>query len=847
MTIRNYRPDDTKIGTRKSRGEYLEEKFYPYWIPSTKIRLFRRVPGICFYDSVHELVEHSIKQKGLRIGDLDVPVLHFGDMEKERDTTRYLRIAEDKVKHYPLNPKALFELAINQSNAEKFSEALISINKALELTSQGQKDEYFDLSLAYALKGNVLRKLGNYQEAIEVYKMALELTPSLHEVANNIGVCYENQGDFHSAEQWLRQAIAICPDAELSHTNLQRVQRKKRKERTLSICMIVRNEAKRIQKAIRSVLPFADEVVVVDTGSEDDTVEIARQLGAKIGYFEWCNDFSAARNASLDLATGDWIMWLDADDYIPATEWPKLQEVKLLPPNQAFMFKLQNEGPSNEISLQLRMFPNRPEVRFRYPVHEQVAPALRELGLPLRWVDITVVHTGYHSIEVIREKKKKYLKLLRERVIADPSDLVGRFHIAFIYHSTGKYSKAAREFEILADDSNFAQKEPEKFFSTLIHLGRAYLQLDRIRDALEVFKKAAEIDYGSRLLIVSLAECYNRLDEPEKALSVLENMKGEIPISTIPVNLEALKYAAEYQRALALYKMGNLEEALYACRRAENISRIFGEAHTLANKILSKLSKDTKSISTLQKVSHSELACSDDIYEYGNALVRLGRVKDAEEMYFRALSKDESHIRARRALAFILRRNSQFKEAQSILEQGLAIDPESPDLLSDLLDLLFEQENWEKILDMNYTEQTLATRLAARILSGLHEGIEEEVLLLFKSYNRDLGELDKFGITAIWNLAKHLQNPQAFHLAVACFWANPSMLEAADKAVHGFLERGRTDKALQIAEKYVSSAPTDPQGFVLLAWCYETLGAMEAVAACYKQMKRMRQAAQAHC
>ena len=81
----------------------------------------------------------------------------------------------------------------------------------------------------------------------------------------------------------------------------------------LSVCMIVRNESHHLPKALASVKGIAAEIVVVDTGSTDDTVSIASAMGAKVLHFAWIDDFAAARNAALEAATQPWILSLDAD------------------------------------------------------------------------------------------------------------------------------------------------------------------------------------------------------------------------------------------------------------------------------------------------------------------------------------------------------------------------------------------------------------------------------------------------------------------------------------------------------------------------------------------------------
>ena len=89
-------------------------------------------------------------------------------------------------------------------------------------------------------------------------------------------------------------------------------------ERThsVSLCMIVKNEADCLSRCLESMKGLVDEIIIVDTGSTDNTVEIAKQYGAVIKTYQWNNDFSQARNYSLSLATKEWILVLDADEYL---------------------------------------------------------------------------------------------------------------------------------------------------------------------------------------------------------------------------------------------------------------------------------------------------------------------------------------------------------------------------------------------------------------------------------------------------------------------------------------------------------------------------------------------------
>ena len=95
---------------------------------------------------------------------------------------------------------------------------------------------------------------------------------------------------------------------------------------TLSLAMIVKNEEKNLGHCLASVKDLVDEMVVVDTGSTDGTVALAESFGARLGHFPWTGDFAAARNESLRLSTGDWVLVLDADEAVDALDHPKVRE-----------------------------------------------------------------------------------------------------------------------------------------------------------------------------------------------------------------------------------------------------------------------------------------------------------------------------------------------------------------------------------------------------------------------------------------------------------------------------------------------------------------------------------------
>ncbi len=167
--------------------------------------------------------------------------------------------------------------------------------------------------------------------------------------------------------------------------------------------MIVKNEAHNIGACIESFADLVDEIIVTDTGSTDDTVAIAKRMGAKVFHFPWIDHFAAARNESLRHATGEWIFWMDADDRLDAENRARLRRLFAdLPDGKvAYVFKVlcppKNAGDSGTVVDHVRLFRNLPGLSWEHRIHEQILPALRRRA-PTQsgqtwWYTISVTRT----------------------------------------------------------------------------------------------------------------------------------------------------------------------------------------------------------------------------------------------------------------------------------------------------------------------------------------------------------------------------------------------------------------------------------------------------------------------
>lgn len=195
---------------------------------------------------------------------------------------------------------------------------------------------------------------------------------------------------------------------------------------TLGVCMIVKNEAAVIKKALDSVRHEAQEIVVVDTGSTDGTLEILAQYPeVKVHHFTWCDDFSAARNAAFDKASTDWVLFLDADEYVESGFISRLRLTLNQHEGDAYCFKVVAVLPDGEIDPRHslggvpRLFPNQPEYRFEGRIHEVVYHQQKEALQYIYPKDLPIYHTGYRPEVIAAKDKLKRDRALMEQAIQE--------------------------------------------------------------------------------------------------------------------------------------------------------------------------------------------------------------------------------------------------------------------------------------------------------------------------------------------------------------------------------------------------------------------------------------------
>ena len=216
----------------------------------------------------------------------------------------------------------------------------------------------------------------------------------------------------------------------------------------LSLCMIVKNEEHYLEGCLESAKSLVDEIIILDTGSTDKTIEIAKKYTDNIYHFEWCNDFSKARNESLKHATKEWILYLDADERLQESQLQDIRDLMKRPEFGAYMLNLKcysdmNDYSKYEMAVYRRMFRNYENVYFKGKVHEQVYYSLKELGVVTANTSIIIEHLGYAvSDEIMDAKKERNLTLLQENLKLHPNDSYTWHQLSGTFVTMNRYEEA---------------------------------------------------------------------------------------------------------------------------------------------------------------------------------------------------------------------------------------------------------------------------------------------------------------------------------------------------------------------------------------------------------------------
>ncbi len=259
----------------------------------------------------------------------------------------------------------------------------------------------------------------------------------------------------------------------------------------ISACVIIKNEEKNLPQYIEGVKDIADEIIIADTGSTDNSLKILEELKAKyklnltIYYFEWINDFAAAKNFALSKAKGDWVIFLDADEYFDEEYRKKIRPfLKYVGDDKSVLgvstpllnVDIYNNNEPISRSSQIRIFRNQEDLKFTGEIHEHL---WYQGNSPIIFLnmDFLIIHTGY-APKLIKEKQKRNNEIILANKELASEDYPNYYaYLAVALAAEGKISEAEKNMKRAIE----LMKKRDEFF--LINCYELYLEIKQSQNA----------------------------------------------------------------------------------------------------------------------------------------------------------------------------------------------------------------------------------------------------------------------------------------------------------------------------------------------------------------------------
>jgi tetratricopeptide (TPR) repeat protein len=334
--------------------------------------------------------------------------------------------------------------------------------------------------------------------------------------------------DPEEMRRWKAEAEALRRLAARAHQRCASAPPSTGSVPSVSLCLITRDEARNLPRVVESARGLATEIVVVDTGSVDETVRIARRLKARVDCIPWEDDFAAARNHSLSLATGDWVLVMDADDELERASLSALRSWLTRPP-EVDLVGLYRRYPHPEmqhdsVSIQPRLFRNHRGFRYDGAIHEQLVSADGQLAQPEVTLTATIYHHG--AIEgpgATRRRRERNSRILERVLEREPEDGRSRFYLGLTHFEGEAWSEAIPHLEAITishpPDADFVPKAYACLGSALLQAHRPLEAERKLREGLTKFPRHPEIQFCLGLVLDTLGRLEEAAAAHEAALA----------------------------------------------------------------------------------------------------------------------------------------------------------------------------------------------------------------------------------------------------------------------------------------------------------------------------------------
>lgn len=558
---------------------------------------------------------------------------------------------------------------------------------------------------------------GGARAAIDVLARALETAPDSGLIHNNLAVLLTREGKLGQAAEHACRAVELRPgdsDALDSLRHIRNALKKQGADRgatdrirsvleqaesaqvggvKLSVCLIVKNEEDFIEDCLKSVKDIASEIVVVDTGSTDGTIEIVNRYGAKVHSFEWNDSFADARNEALTHASGDWILFVDADERLDASAQDIVRNAIERPSAEGYALLFHNyysDRPRPEVVHRAcRLFRNKAGYRYESRIHEHVVPSIEKSGGEVVELDAVIHHYGYNP-EIVAKKGKseKYLRLLHDQLAEQPDDLHTLHHLWTSYANAGEWGNAlphARRSSELVDRTSTI------YGQTFSGLSCILLNLGRAGEALETTERALGTGYRDPEVLLVRGNALSRLGRADEAV---ESYNAALELGRQGTWLgdpEAYGYKAYLGLALAHLTRSDYAGAVEAGRKLVEEKPDDADARSVLAKAYTGLggtrATQNELGDALECFTHAlelDPSSAEACFSAGDVLYAIGAYEKAAESYQAGLMHCPTHAQAFFTIGNCYFQMGVYEAAAVAYRQALALDPDYRDAENNL-------------------------------------------------------------------------------------------------------------------------------------------------------------------
>ncbi|MEN6371794.1 MAG: tetratricopeptide repeat protein [Armatimonadota bacterium] len=592
---------------------------------------------------------------------------------------------EKELENNPNDATVTNYLALAYDNLGDSKKARTILGEAIKVMPDFA-DTYRTLSLLLSRDGRILEAADNACKAVE-------LDPSNRDSVNFLKKIRANICDLKPANKCKgnKHKVNHSPTQEDINSRLRRLKSALNKadsvpqksKANLSLCMIVKNEEEYLRGCLESVKDIVDEIVIVDTGSIDTTVKIAKSYGAKVCSYPWNDSFADARNNAIEHATGEWILVLDADERLDENSKETLLNAIKNPAVDAYELLFYNHNRADSeadvfVHPTCRLYRNKPEYRYKGRVHEMIVPSIEAAEGTIKRLEAKVHHYGYQpEVMVKRNKHERYIRLLKADLAENPGDAHCLYNLAAAYSSYGDMKNALKYF----DQASKLVNTKQDFYAaaTFCGLVNTLCSLNDPETALAAAERAESMNIHHPQLCLCRGNALLLMKRYEEAIHWFKSALETGQNITITGDMAALGYKTYYGMASAYSALGDYTKAVQFGEKAVTENPNHALSHELLADSYLNLKQYNKCRTHIDRCLELDTDSPSAQMVMGKLHAAQDEVAAALDCFVKVLELDPSLVEAYAAAGDTLYSHGNYTGAANVYQNYLSVNPDSAD------------------------------------------------------------------------------------------------------------------------------------------------------------------------